>query len=51
LSSADGSSRVINHPGHAFTCAELMEKVWGSSSGDVSTVIVSVRRLREKGCR
>ncbi len=36
------------HPGVAFTRVELLEKVWGWSYGDQSTVTVHVRRLREK---
>jgi two-component system response regulator ResD len=38
----------LAHPGQAFTRAELMERVWGWSYGDQSTVTVHVRRLREK---
>ena len=36
------------HPGQAFSRADLMDKVWGWSYGDQSTVTVHVRRLREK---
>ena len=36
------------HPGQAFTRAELMERVWGWTFGDQSTVTVHVRRLRDK---
>ena len=36
------------HPGRAFTRAQLLEQVWGWSYGDLSTVTVYVRRLREK---
>ena len=36
------------HPGRAFTRAELLEQVWGWSFGDLSTITVYVRRLREK---
>jgi two-component system response regulator ResD len=36
------------HPGRAFTRAQLLEQVWGWSYGDLSTVTVCVRRLREK---
>lgn len=39
---------LLRHPGQVFTRAELMEKVWGWSFGDQSTVTVHVRRLREK---
>ena len=38
----------LAHPGQAFGRAELMEKVWGWTFGDHSTVTVHVRRLREK---
>ena len=38
----------VSHPGVAFTRVELLEKVWGWSYGDQSTVTVHVRRLREK---
>jgi two-component system, OmpR family, response regulator ResD len=38
----------LANPGQAFTRAELLEKVWGWSFGDQSTVTVHVRRLREK---
>ena len=39
---------LISHPRRAFTRAELLEQVWGWSFGDLSTVTVCVRRLREK---
>jgi DNA-binding response OmpR family regulator len=39
---------LLRHPGRVFGRAELMEKVWGWSFGDQSTVTVHVRRLREK---
>jgi two-component system response regulator ResD len=38
----------VSHPGRAFTRAELLEQVWGWSFGDLSSVTVYVRRLREK---
>jgi len=38
----------ITHPGRAFTRPQLLEQVWGWSFGDLSTVTVCVRRLREK---
>jgi DNA-binding response OmpR family regulator len=38
----------VSHPGRAFTRAELLEQVWGWSFGDLSTITVYVRRLREK---
>jgi len=38
----------VSHPGRAFTRAELLEQVWGWSFGDLSTITVCVRRLREK---
>jgi two-component system response regulator ResD len=36
------------HSGQAFTRVQLLEQVWGWSYGDLSTVTVCVRRLREK---
>jgi DNA-binding response OmpR family regulator len=36
------------NPGVAFTRVDLLERVWGWSFGDQSTVTVHVRRLREK---
>ena len=39
---------LLTHPGRVFGRAELMERVWGWSFGDQSTVTVHVRRLREK---
>ncbi len=38
----------MQHPGVNFTRQELLERVWGWSHGDLSTVTVHVRRLREK---
>jgi DNA-binding response OmpR family regulator len=38
----------VCHPGRAFTRAELLEQVWGWSFGDLSTITVYVRRLRDK---
>jgi two-component system, OmpR family, response regulator ResD len=38
----------VAHPGRAFTRAELLENVWGWSFGDMSTITVYVRRLRDK---
>ncbi|KJK59468.1 hypothetical protein UK12_04165 [Saccharothrix sp. ST-888] len=39
---------LIRHPGTAFGREELMQRVWGWDFGDLSTVTVHVRRLREK---
>ena len=39
---------LLGHPDQVFGRAELMERVWGWSFGDRSTVTVHVRRLREK---
>ena len=39
---------LLAHRGQVFTRAELMERVWGWTFGDESTVTVHVRRLREK---
>jgi two-component system response regulator ResD len=38
----------LAHPGRAYTRSELLELVWGWSFGDLSTVTVCVRRIREK---
>ncbi len=38
----------LTHPGRAFTRLELLELVWGWTFGDLSTVTVCVRRIREK---
>ena len=39
---------LLQHPGTAFGREELMHQVWGWDFGDMSTVTVHVRRLREK---
>jgi DNA-binding response OmpR family regulator len=39
---------LMTHPRRVFTREELLERVWGYSFGDKSTVTVHVRRLREK---
>ena len=39
---------LLRHPGTAFGREELMRSVWGWDFGDLSTVTVHVRRLREK---
>ncbi|MBO0869490.1 MAG: response regulator transcription factor [Micromonosporaceae bacterium] len=39
---------LIANPGVSFSRADLLERVWGWSFGDQSTVTVHVRRLREK---
>ncbi|MGE7433722.1 MULTISPECIES: response regulator transcription factor [Kitasatospora] len=39
---------MIRHPATAFGREELMQRVWGWDFGDLSTVTVHVRRLREK---
>ncbi len=39
---------LVANPATAFTRVELLERVWGWSFGDQSTVTVHVRRLREK---
>lgn len=38
----------LRRPGQAFSREELIKAVWGWSFGDLSTVTVHVRRLREK---
>ena len=39
---------LLENPGQAFSREELLQRVWGWSFGDQSTVTVHVRRLREK---
>ncbi|MGH9025712.1 MAG: response regulator [Acidimicrobiia bacterium] len=39
---------LARHPRQAFGRDELLERVWGYSYGDTSTVTVHMRRLREK---
>ena len=39
---------LAQRPRHAFRREELMEKIWGYTYGDASTVTVHIRRLREK---
>ena len=41
-------SFLVKHPRQAFSREELLAMVWGWSHGDLSTVTVHVRRLREK---
>jgi DNA-binding response OmpR family regulator len=38
----------VKHPDQAFSRTELLAGVWGWTVGDLSTVTVHVRRLREK---
>jgi DNA-binding response OmpR family regulator len=39
---------LVTHPGEAFTRRDLLRRVWGWDFGDDSTVMVHIRRLREK---
>jgi DNA-binding response OmpR family regulator len=39
---------LIRHPGEVFRREVLLDRVWGYTFGDTSTVTVHVRRLREK---
>ncbi|MFD7729620.1 response regulator transcription factor [Kitasatospora phosalacinea] len=39
---------LLRNPGTVFSRQELMQRVWGWDFGDLSTVTVHVRRLREK---
>jgi DNA-binding response OmpR family regulator len=39
---------LATHPGEAFGRRDLLRRVWGWDFGDDSTVMVHVRRLREK---
>lgn len=38
----------VRHPGQVFRREELLQAVWGWRVGDLSTVTVHVRRVREK---
>lgn len=37
-----------NHPNKVFERKQILEKVWGTTYGDLRTVDVTIRRLREK---
>jgi two-component system, OmpR family, response regulator ResD len=39
---------LMSHPRRVFRREELLDRVWGYSFGDTSTVTVHIRRLREK---
>ncbi|WP_328707551.1 response regulator transcription factor [Streptomyces sp. GS7] len=39
---------LMRHPGRVFSREQLLQRVWGWEFGDLSTVTVHVRRLREK---
>ncbi|GIO66420.1 response regulator transcription factor [Paenibacillus cookii] len=40
---------LANHPNRVFSKQELFERIWGlDSNGDIATVTVHVRKLREK---
>jgi DNA-binding response OmpR family regulator len=39
---------LMQHPAHAWSRPQLLDRVWGWQFGDESTVTVHVRRLREK---
>ncbi|MEJ1154532.1 MULTISPECIES: response regulator transcription factor [Microbacterium] len=39
---------LVKHPDQAFSREDLLSRVWGWTHGDLSTVTVHVRRLREK---
>lgn len=39
---------LVDHPGEAFSKRDLLRRVWGWDFGDDSTVMVHIRRLREK---
>ncbi|MFF5054797.1 response regulator transcription factor [Micromonospora sp. NPDC000663] len=41
-------AHLMRHPRRAFRRTELLQRVWGWTFGDESTVTVHVRRLREK---
>lgn len=40
---------LVNNPNHVFSKSDLFERIWGIDAiGDVSTVTVHIRKLREK---
>ena len=39
---------MISNPDRVFTKEEIFEKIWGEAYGDMSTITVHVRKLREK---
>jgi DNA-binding response OmpR family regulator len=39
---------LVSHPGAPFSREQLLSEVWGWEFGDLTTVTVHVRRLREK---
>lgn len=39
---------LLKHPNQVFSRAQLLREVWQWSFGDLSTVTVHVRRVREK---
>jgi DNA-binding response OmpR family regulator len=39
---------LVRHPRQVFSREQLLERVWGYTYGDASTVTVHIRRLREK---
>ncbi len=41
-------AHLLAHPGEAFSREQLLSAVWGWEYGDLTTVTVHVRRLREK---
>jgi DNA-binding response OmpR family regulator len=41
-------SFLLKHPGQAFNREQLLRSVWNWDFGDLSTVTVTVRRVREK---
>jgi DNA-binding response OmpR family regulator len=41
-------AHLMSHPGRAFRREELLDAVWGYTTGDTATVTVHMRRLREK---
>lgn len=40
---------LVTHPNHVFSKDHLFERIWGlEAMGDVTTVTVHVRKIREK---
>jgi DNA-binding response OmpR family regulator len=41
-------AHLMAHPGRVYSREQLLSEVWGWEFGDLTTVTVHVRRLREK---
>ena len=39
---------LVSNPNRVYTKEEIFEKVWGETYGDISTITVHIRKIREK---